>query len=122
MLIVSQKSSSPGLIFLAARMLFLATASPGPFIISLVEDKPPARNLTVVEIIALRLDSLLISLLAGTKMSREAMTDLLKFTYNILAHYPKVRFASRIDLPCPNVPRSSWTVQRSPTLARAKAR
>ncbi|KAI0029679.1 guanine nucleotide exchange factor [Vararia minispora EC-137] len=95
-----EKSSSPDLIFLASRILFLSTASSanaaGKLIISFVEDKPASRNLSVVEIIALRLDSLLVSLLAGTKMARDAMTDLLKFTYNLLAHYPKLADSGKL--------------------------
>lgn len=44
-----------------------------------------------MEIIAGKLDSLTVAILSGTKMAREAMSDLLKFTFNLLLHYPKVR-------------------------------
>lgn len=62
----------------------------GPFIVSIVERKPSGRAHPLVEIIGLRLESLIPALLSGTKMAREAMVDLLKFTFNILTHYPKV--------------------------------
>src|SRR6266852_9002744 len=88
-----QKSLSPDVVFIASRILFLATASSvtaGPFIISLVERKPSGRAHSLVEIIGLRLESLIPALLCGTRMAREAIADLLKFTFNILTHYPKV--------------------------------
>lgn len=44
-----------------------------------------------MEIIGAKLDLLNTCILGGVKMSREAMTDLLKFTFNLLVHYPKVR-------------------------------
>jgi hypothetical protein len=43
-----------------------------------------------VDIIAQRLDTLTDHVLARTEMSCEAMTDLLKFTFNLVLHYPKV--------------------------------
>ena len=91
----SQKSSNPDQLFLASRILFLATVSSqsaGHFIISLIDDKHSGRS-NVVEIISLRLDSLTSSILGGVKMAREAMTDLLKFTFNLLSYYPKVRLS-----------------------------
>jgi hypothetical protein len=62
----------------------------GPFIVSIVERKPSGRAHSLVEIIGLRLESLVPALLSGTRMAREAIVDLLKFTFNILTHYPKV--------------------------------
>ncbi|TFY63361.1 hypothetical protein EVG20_g6348 [Dentipellis fragilis] len=94
-----QKSSAPDHIFLASRILFLCTvssASSGAYIISLVEDKPSGRNKTIVEIIGMRLDTLTTNILGGVKMAREAMTDLLKFTYNLLAHYPKITDCEKV--------------------------
>ena len=90
-----QKSSSPDVVFIASRILFLATASSttaGPFIVSIVERKPSGRAHSLVEILGLRLESLTTALLSGTKMAREAIVDLLKFAFNILTHYPKVCF------------------------------
>ncbi|SRR5258708_4005108 len=81
------------MVFIASRILFLATASSataGPFIVSIVERKPSRQAHSLVDIIGLRLDSLIPALLSGTKMAREAIVDLLKFTFNILTHYPKV--------------------------------
>jgi hypothetical protein len=92
-----QKSSSPDVVFIASRILFLCTASSataGSFIVSLVERKPSGRAHTLVEILGLRLESLTTALLSGTRMAREAMVDLLKFAFNVLTHYPKVRFVS----------------------------
>ncbi|KAJ7087367.1 guanine nucleotide exchange factor [Mycena belliarum] len=82
-----QKSNNPDQIFILARILFLATVSPSSFITSLVEDKRHGH--TVVDSIGGKLDLLIVSLIAETKMSREAMVDVLKFTFNILMHYPK---------------------------------
>jgi hypothetical protein len=53
-----------------------------------VEQKYHGR--TVVEIIGGKLDLLTVAILSGAKMAREAMSDLLKFTFNLLLHYPKV--------------------------------
>lgn len=83
-----EKSATPDQIFILSRILFLCTASGPPFIRSLVEQKHYGR--TVVEIIAGKLDSLTVAILSGTKMAREAMSDLLKFTFNLLLHYPKM--------------------------------
>ncbi|KAH9007276.1 guanine nucleotide exchange factor synembryn-domain-containing protein [Lactarius hatsudake] len=70
-ILLMEKSSSPDVIFIASRILFLATAS------SATAD-------------SLRLDSLTSALLNGTRMAREAVVDLLKFAFNILTHYPKL--------------------------------
>lgn len=88
-----EKSSSPDVIFLASRILFLATASSvtaDSFIVSIVERKPSGRSLSLVDIMSLRLDSLTSALLNGTRMAREAVVDLLKFAFNVLTHYPKL--------------------------------
>lgn len=87
------ESSSPDVVFIASRILFLATASSttaGSFIVSIVERKPAGRAHSLVEILSLRLESLTTALLSGTKMAREAIVDLLKFSFNILTHYPKL--------------------------------
>jgi len=98
-----QKSSSPDVVFIASRILFLATASSataGSFIVSIVERKPSGRAHSLVDILGLRLESLTTALLSGTKMAREAIVDLLKFVFNILTHYPKVHFLlSSFSLP-----------------------
>ncbi|KAJ7174301.1 guanine nucleotide exchange factor, partial [Mycena filopes] len=82
-----QKSSNPDQIFILSRILFLATVHPSPFITNLVEEK--RNGSTVIDIIGGKLDLLLGSLLSSTKMAKEAMVDVLKFTFNILMHYPK---------------------------------
>jgi Guanine nucleotide exchange factor synembryn len=78
-------------VFLASRILFLCTASESssaPFLRSVVEGNH--NGSTIVDIIAQRLDTLTDHVLARTEMSCEAMTDLLKFTFNLVLHYPKV--------------------------------
>lgn len=80
-------------IFLASRILFLCTVSSitgANFIQSLVEDKRLGSG-TAVDILAQKLDILGVSVASGTTMAREALTDTLKFTFNLLVHYPKVR-------------------------------
>ena len=91
---VPQKSTSPERIFLASRILFLATVSTaqsGDFIRSLVESKPVGHHSNIVEIISAKLDCLTSSILGSEKMAKEAMSDLLKMAFNLLLHYPKVR-------------------------------
>ncbi|EEB96756.1 hypothetical protein MPER_04056, partial [Moniliophthora perniciosa FA553] len=83
------KATRPDQIFTLSRILFLATASRSSFILSLVEEKHHGR--TIIEIISNKLDLTMGSLLAGHKSAKEAMTDLLKFTFNILFLYPKAR-------------------------------
>uniref|UniRef100_A0A0W0GBU0 Uncharacterized protein n=1 Tax=Moniliophthora roreri TaxID=221103 RepID=A0A0W0GBU0_MONRR len=82
------KAANPDQIFTLSRILFLATATRSSFILSLVEEKHHGR--TIIEIISNKLDLTMGSLLAGRKSAREAMTDLLKFTFNILFLYPKM--------------------------------
>lgn len=76
----------------------------GPFIRSLVEGKSP----NVIETIGSKLDLLSRAILTGTKFAREAMTDLLKFTFNLLLHYPKVRARGLI---LPSLPARSTSRQ-----------
>ena len=91
-----EKSSTPDQIFIISRILLLATVIQSSFLTSLVDEKRHGKN--IVDTIEAKLDSLTTAILSGTKMSREATTDLLKFTFNILMHYPKVRcFAMTTD-------------------------
>lgn len=86
-----QKSTVPERLFLASRILFLCTASSASssqFIRTLVERKSGKHS--TVDIIGSKLDLLRTSILASERFAREAMTDLLKFTFNLLLHYPKV--------------------------------
>ncbi|KAG1724806.1 guanine nucleotide exchange factor [Suillus lakei] len=81
--------------FLSSRILFLCTASPNQsasFIESIVETKRThfPGNGTIIDVVALKLDDLIASMQSGIKMSRDAMTDLLKLTFNLLVHYPKL--------------------------------
>ena len=45
---------------------------------------------SVIDILGSKLDLLIASIRSGAPMAREAMTDLLKFVFNLLLHYPKV--------------------------------
>ncbi|KAF9456090.1 guanine nucleotide exchange factor [Collybia nuda] len=83
-----EKSTLPDHVFILSRILFLSTASGPLFIKTLVEEKYHGRY--IVDIIGAKLDSLTIAILSGTKMAREAMTDILKLTFNLLLHYPKM--------------------------------
>ena len=53
-----------------------------------MEEKHHGR--TIADIIDAKLELLTTAILAGTKLAREAMSDLLKFAFNLLHHYPKV--------------------------------
>lgn len=54
----------------------------------MVDERYHARS--VVDILGSKLDLLVASIHSGAPMAREAMTDLLKFVFNLLLHYPKV--------------------------------
>ncbi|KAG5732249.1 Synembryn-A [Termitomyces sp. T112] len=83
-----EKTTIPDHIFVLSRILFLITV-PGPsFIKNLVEDKYNGHN--AIEIISSKLDLLTVGILTGKKMAREAMSDILKFTFNVLLYYPKM--------------------------------
>jgi hypothetical protein len=90
-----QKCSSPDEIFVLSRILYLCTVSPtsaGSFIRDLVEGNNMANSRGILDIVECKLDLLMAKILQSTKMSREAMTDILKLTFNLLLHYPNVRF------------------------------
>jgi hypothetical protein len=87
-------SASPEEIFALSRILYLCTASPtsaGHFILDLIEGRTGGHSKNVAHILVRKLDLLSASVLGGENMAGEAMTDLLKFTFNLLVHYPKVR-------------------------------
>ncbi|KAH9843641.1 guanine nucleotide exchange factor [Rhodofomes roseus] len=87
-----EKTTNAERIFLASRILFLSTVSMASanFIRALVETKPPGHPGNIIEIIGTKLDILSRNIQTSAKLSREAMTDLLKFTFNLLLHYPKI--------------------------------
>ncbi|KAF8841321.1 hypothetical protein BDN67DRAFT_967373 [Paxillus ammoniavirescens] len=90
-----QQSFSMEHTFLACRILFLCTAtasSAASFIEWLVEHKRPNApgSGTVVDILGARMDDLSDRLRGGNRAAKEAMTDLLKLTFNICVHYPKL--------------------------------
>ncbi|PPQ70131.1 hypothetical protein CVT24_003878, partial [Panaeolus cyanescens] len=83
-----ERATSPDQIFILSRILFLSTVSGTDFLESVVEDKHNGR--TVIEIIASKLELMLTAIKEGLPTAKEAMIDLLKFTYNLLLHYPKL--------------------------------
>ncbi|ESK96134.1 hypothetical protein Moror_7275 [Moniliophthora roreri MCA 2997] len=78
----------PDQIFVLARILFFATVTPSPFVVSLVEKEHEGQNIS--DIIGSKLDLMLVELPKDVKMAKEAIADLLKLTFNILLHYPKL--------------------------------
>ncbi|EJD00790.1 uncharacterized protein FOMMEDRAFT_141603 [Fomitiporia mediterranea MF3/22] len=97
-----EKAQTPTLVFLCSRILFLSTASPTSALLPALLGRHsisfsfPQRimekngNQDVVVIVSKQLDFLLNGVLVGTPMSKEAMTDLLKFSFNLLCHWPKI--------------------------------
>ncbi|KLO08412.1 hypothetical protein SCHPADRAFT_880592 [Schizopora paradoxa] len=99
-----EKSTSPNLIFLTCRILFLSTASSmSPFISTVLE--PPRRRYStsnllstardyphndIIETISSKVDILLPLISQSVPMSKEALTDILKFSFNLLCHWPKI--------------------------------
>jgi len=83
-----QKATSPDQIFILCRILFLATALGGEYLVTIVESLFTGR--TVVEIVGSKLDLLRQPASTGKPLVREATVDLLKFAFNLLLHYPKV--------------------------------
>ncbi|KAF5355226.1 hypothetical protein D9758_005977 [Tetrapyrgos nigripes] len=80
---------NPDLIFVLSRVLWLATVSQNDFILTFVEDERVDGRASI-EIIASKLETTLASFLEGAELGRDAMSELLKFTYNLLLHYPKM--------------------------------
>ena len=62
---------------------------------------------SLVKILGLHLESLTTALLNRTRMAHEAIVNLLKFIFNILTHYPKVRFVLTKNLQTIWLPPSS---------------
>ncbi|KAF9651020.1 hypothetical protein BDM02DRAFT_3140078 [Thelephora ganbajun] len=88
-----ENTTSPDLIFVTSRLLFLSTASSaiaGDFIQDLVEGKISKNGQNVVDILAPKLDALLPLIVLGTPMAREAMSEMLKFGFNVLCFYPRI--------------------------------
>ena len=107
-----QRATSPDLIFVTSRLLFLSTASSataGDFIKDLVEGKVSRNDRTVVDVLSQKLDVLLSSMLVGTPMAREAMSEMLKFGFNVLCFYPRVLALCPPPLSCcSKVPVGCW--------------
>lgn len=88
-----QRAATPDQIFTLSRILFLSTATQSSLILSLVEDK--RRGRTIIDVITMKLDMMLAGFLSDKSLASEAMTELLKFSFNILLHYPKVCLCDR---------------------------
>lgn len=88
-----ERETSPDLVFVTSRLLFLSTASSvtaGDFIKGLVEGKVSKNGQNVIDILAQKLDVLLSLVVLGTPMAREAMSEMLKFGFNLLCFYPRI--------------------------------
>ncbi|KAJ3770516.1 guanine nucleotide exchange factor [Lentinula raphanica] len=83
-----EKATTSEQIFTLSRIMFLATASPSSLILSLVEDKRHGR--TIIDVIPTKVDMVLSSVLANKAFARDAMSELVKFSFNLLLHYPKL--------------------------------
>ncbi|GAW01627.1 hypothetical protein LENED_003232 [Lentinula edodes] len=83
-----EKATTPEQLFTLSRIMFLATASPSSLILSLVEDKRHGR--TIIDVIAMKIDIVLSNVLGNKAFARDAMSELLKFSFNLLLHYPKL--------------------------------
>jgi len=57
-----------------------------------VQGRVSKNGQNVVDILAPKLDVLLSSIVVGTPMAREAMSEMLKFGFNVLCFYPRVLF------------------------------
>ena len=91
-----KRATSTDLIFVTSRLLFLSTASSATasdFIKDLVEGRVSGNGKSVVDILAQKLDVLLPLVVQGTPMAREAMSEMLKFGFNVLCFYPRVIFS-----------------------------
>ncbi|KAF8665795.1 hypothetical protein AX16_000240 [Volvariella volvacea WC 439] len=85
---LTEQATSPDMLFVLSRILFLVTASGPSLIRNLVEDKYHGR--TFVDILSAKLELLAVELLTSTRMAKEAMVDMLKLAFNLLLHYPKM--------------------------------
>ena len=87
-----QSASSPVDLFLVSRILFLSTASAtSPFLETLLDGlSQPTDN--IIQVIGSRLEFILDGVVDGQPLSREAMVDLLKFSFNLVCHGPKVNY------------------------------
>ncbi|GLB40576.1 putative guanine nucleotide exchange factor synembryn [Lyophyllum shimeji] len=83
-----EETSLPDHIFVLSRILHRCIVSGPPFVRTMVESKWNGRSL--VEIIGTKINTLTDEVLAGTRMAREALCDLLKLTSVIAIHYPKM--------------------------------
>ncbi|KAG8889079.1 hypothetical protein FRB98_005828 [Tulasnella sp. 332] len=85
---ILERECSPDYLFLAARVLFLSTVFQSSFIVRAVE------SLGAVTVLANKLDALLVDLQHSRPMSKEAMVDALKYTFNLLLQYPRMKHAA----------------------------
>lgn len=83
-----EKAQTPDQIFIVSRILFLATASGSNYLVTMMEKK--YNGSYIVDIVGSKLECLINPVQAGANLAREAMTDLLKFTFNILLYYPNM--------------------------------
>lgn len=66
----------------------MATVSGPPYLETLIDGKFHGR--TIVEILGAKLDFLTSALRNSIPSAKEGLSDILKFIFNLLLHYPKV--------------------------------
>jgi hypothetical protein len=84
-----QRATTSDQIFILSRILFLSTVSGPSYLVTLVDGKYNGH--TIIEILGVKLEWLKLAYRAGIPFAKEGLIDILKFTFNILLHYPKVR-------------------------------
>ena len=67
----------------------MSTVSGPSYLVTLVDGKYNGH--TIIEILGVKLEWLKLAYRAGIPCAKEGLIDTLKFTFNILLHYPKVR-------------------------------
>lgn len=67
----------------------MSTVSGPSYLVTLVDGKYNGH--TIIEILGVKLEWLKLAYRAGIPCAKEGLIDILKFTFNILLHYPKVR-------------------------------
>ena len=95
-------------LFLASRILFLATLKQSAFLQDIIENKhfvgtlrnvcfSPKLHLFLRSRSPKRLDSLLFAVHASQAFSKEALTDMLKTTFNVMLQYPRMVEAASLN-------------------------
>ncbi|KZV81447.1 hypothetical protein EXIGLDRAFT_779694, partial [Exidia glandulosa HHB12029] len=101
----------PEPMFLAARILFLCTTKPLPFVRQLVEKDGGLDTLISCY------DPALVAFLDNKQWAKDALIDLLKVTFNLLLNYPRLLDAEADPAAPPKPMGESWSAKLEPLLA-----